>query len=220
MPNGVEGEITGMHTYDNITEIQLDAFREIGTIGAGNGATALSQLMNRKIGMSVPAIKILPFSEVPDEVGGPETLVTGIITTVEGPAPCNILFLFPIESAKYLANKLLGGDSGNAGNEETFSDMGKSALAELVNIVSGAYLNSLVSFTGLRFTPSVPALAIDMAGAILDTVLAQIGIAGDRALLLQTEFNETEEKNVTGHFFLLPEEGSLEKILQSIGVKG
>lgn len=206
-----------MHTYDNITEFQLDAFREIGTIGAGNGATALSQLMNRKIGMSVPAIKILPFSEVPDEVGGPEILVTGIITTVEGAAPCNILFLFPVASAKFLADKLLG---GNTGNEETFSDMEKSALSELVNIVSGAYLNSLASFTGLRFTPSVPALAIDMAGAILDTVLAQIGIAGDRALLLQTEFNETEEKNVTGHFFLLPEEGSLEKILQSIGVKG
>ena len=217
MPKSVEGEITGMHTYDNITEFQLDAFREIGTIGAGNGATALSQLMNRKIGMSVPAIKILPFSEVPDEVGGPETLVTGIITTVEGAAPCNILFLFPVASAKFLADKLLG---GNTGNEDTFSDMEKSALSELVNIVSGAYLNSLASFTGLRFTPSVPALAIDMAGAILDTVLAQIGIAGDRALLLQTEFNETEEKNVTGHFFLLPEEDSLEKILQSIGVKG
>lgn len=206
-----------MHTFDNITELQLDAFREIGTIGAGNGATALSQLMNRKIGMSVPAIKILPFSEVPDEVGGPETLVTGIITTVEGPAPCNILFLFPINSAKFLVSKLLG---GNDEHEDTLSDMGKSALAELVNIVSGAYINSLASFTGLSFTPSVPALAIDMAGAILDTVLAQIGIAGDRALLLQTEFNETEEKNVTGHFFLLPEEGSLEKILQSIGVKG
>lgn len=205
-----------MKDFDNISESQLDAFREIGTIGAGNGATALSQLMNRKIGMSVPSIKILPFSEVPDEVGGPETLVTGIITTVEGPAPCNILFLFPINSARFLVDKLL---DNNGRQEENISVMGKSALAELVNIVTGAYLNSLASFTNLEFMPSVPALAIDMAGAILDTVLAQIGIAGDHALLLQTVFTETEE-NVTGHFFLLPEAGSLEKILQSIGVKG
>jgi len=205
-----------MQNFDNISEFQLDAFREIGTIGAGNGATALSQLMNRKIGMTVPAIKILPFSKVPEEVGGPEIPVTGIITTVEGPAPCNILFLFPINSARFLVDKLLGSDDIV---NENISDMGKSALSELVNIVTGAYLNSLASFTKLQFTPSVPALAIDMAGAILDTVLAQIGIAGDHALLLQTVFTETEE-NVTGHFFLLPEAGSLEKILQSIGVKG
>lgn len=204
-----------MQTYYDISEFQLDAFREIGTIGAGNGATALSQLMNRKIGMTVPAVKVLPFTEVPDEVGGPETLVAGIITTVEGPAPCNILFMFPIESAKYLVSKLLGCDSQS---DDTITDMGKSALAELVNIVSGAYLNSLASFTKLDFIPSVPALAVDMAGAILDTVLAQIGIAGDHAILLQTVFSEIEE-NITGHFFLLPQAGSLEKILQSIGVK-
>ncbi|MDT3699268.1 MAG: chemotaxis protein CheC [Thermincola sp.] len=204
-----------MQTFDHISEFQLDAFVEIGSIGAGNGATALSQLMERKIGMSVPAVKILPFAEVPYEVGGPEALVTGIFTSVEGHAPCNILFLFPIKSAKFLADKMLEADGYY---EETIAEMGKSALAELANVVTGAYLNSLSSFTNLDFIPSVPALAIDMAGAILDTVLAQIGVAGDHALLLTTVFTETEE-NVAGHFFLLPAAGSLEKILCSIGVK-
>lgn len=204
-----------MQTFDHISEFQLDAFVEIGSIGAGNGATALSQLMERKIGMSVPAVKILPFAEVPYEVGGPEALVTGIFTSVEGHAPCNILFLFPIKSAKFLADKMLEADGYY---EENIAEMGKSALAELANVVTGAYLNSLSSFTNLDFIPSVPALAIDMAGAILDTVLAQIGVAGDHALLLTTVFTETEE-NVAGHFFLLPAAGSLEKILHSIGVK-
>lgn len=203
-----------MATFDNISEFQFDAFREIGTIGAGNGATALSQMMNRKIGMTVPAIKILPFSQVPDVVGGPETLVAGVFTTVEGPAPCNILFMFPMKTAVFLAAKLINRDYSGE-----IDDLGKSALAELVNIVTGAYLNSLASFTNLGFTPSVPALAIDMAGAILNTVLARIGIAGDKALLMQTEFTEIEE-DVTGHFFLLPEAGSLEKIMEAIGVKG
>lgn len=203
-----------MPTFENISEFQLDAFREIGTIGAGNGATALSQMMNRKIGMTVPSIKVLPFSQVPDVVGGPERLVAGVFTTVEGPAPCNMLFMFPIESAMFLVGTLT-----NSVYHDQIDDIGKSALAELVNIVTGAYLNSLASFTNLMFLPSVPALAIDMAGAILNTVLAQIGIAGDKALLMETVFTEIEE-NVTGHFFLLPESGSLEKIMEAIGVKG
>ncbi len=205
-----------MPLYENISEFQLDAFREIGTIGAGNGATALSQMINKKIGMTVPAIRILPFAQVPEVVGGPERLVAGIFTTVKGPAPCNMLFMFPIESAKILAGNLLG---RNYQDDEEIDYYGRSALTEVVNIVAGAYLNSLASFTNLKFIPSVPALAIDMAGAILNAVLAQIGIAGDQALLMETIFTEFEE-NVTGHFFLLPEAGSLEKILEAIGVKG
>ena len=212
---GKKGD-AAMPLYENISEFQLDAFREIGTIGAGNGATALSQLMNRKVGMSVPSIKVLPFAQVPDVVGGAEKLVAGLFTTVEGPAPCNILFLFPIASAKVLAGHLM---NCKYLENEGIDDVGKSALAEVVNIVNGAYLNSLASFTSLHFIPSVPALAIDMAGALLDTVLAQIGMAGDHALLMETVFSEIEE-NVTGHFFLLPEAGSLEKIMEAIGVKG
>ncbi len=205
-----------MSLYEKISEFQLDAFREIGTIGAGNGATALSQMINKKVGMSVPAIRILPFSQVPDVVGGPERVVAGVFTTVKGPAPCNMLFMFPIESAKILAGKLMG---RKYKDDEEIDYYGNSALTEVVNIVAGAYLNSLASFTNLSFVPSVPALAIDMAGAILNSVLAQIGIAGDQALLMETVFTEFEE-NVTGHFFLLPEAGSLEKILEAIGVKG
>lgn len=57
---------------------QLDALREIGNIGAGNSATALSQLINRRINMNVPNVSIVPLEEVPELVGGPETLVVGV----------------------------------------------------------------------------------------------------------------------------------------------
>ncbi len=206
---------TVMPSYQKMSEFQLDAFREIGNIGAGNGATALSNLLGRKISMTVPAINVLPLSKVPEIAGGAETFVAGIFTTVKGSAPCNILFLFPIESAKILVGNLM--ERKYHDNEE-IDEIGKSALAEAANIVTGAYLNALASFTGLNFTPSVPALAIDMAGAILNTVLARIGIAGDQALVMETVFSEIEE-NVTGHFFLLPEAGSLEKIMEVIEVK-
>ncbi len=205
-----------MPLYGKLTKFQLDAFREIGTVGAGNGATALSRMMNRKIGMTVPAIRVLPFSQVPNVVGGPERLVAGLFTSVESVAPCKILFLFPIESAKVLAGNLM---ECTYRDGEEIDDLGKSALLEVVNVVGSAYLNSLAGFTGLDFLPSVPALAIDMAGAILDAVLAQIGAVGDQALLMETVFSEIEA-NVTGHFFLLPEEGSLEKIMEAIEVKG
>lgn len=196
-----------------LTEVQLDAFREIGTIGAGNGATALSQLMNKKIRMTVPSVRVLPFADVPEVVGGAEMIVAGIISSVSGSAPCNILFLLPLECALALVDILTGRDTGES---KELNEFDKSALSEVVNIVGAAYLNSLSNFTGLDFIPSVPAIAVDMAGAILDVVLIEAGAVGDQVLFMETEFSETEA-NVSGSFFLLPEEGSMEKILTAIG---
>lgn len=202
-------------TIANLTEFQLDAFREIGTIGAGNGATALSQMMNKKIRMTVPSVRILPFAEVAEVVGGAEMTVAGIFTAVSG-TPCSILFLLPLESAIVLVDILM---DRPAGSTKELSDVDRSALAEVVNIVGAAYLNALAGFTGLEFIPSVPAVAVDMAGAVLDVILINAGAVGDHVLFMETEFSEMEE-NVTGNFFLIPEEGALEKILAAIGVKG
>lgn len=205
-----------MTIYENMSEHQMEILLEIGTAGAKNGAEALAQLMEKKIGINVPSLKVLPLSEVPEVTGGAETLVAGIFLTVKGPAPCNLLFIFPMRSAKLLAGHLV---ECIYDENEGIDDIGKSALCEVGNIVTGAYLMSLSSFTNLDFIPSVPALAIDMAGAILETVLVHSGMTGDQVLFMETVFTEIE-KQVTGHFFLLPEAGSLEKIMEAIGVKG
>ena len=47
-----------------ITQFQLDALREIGNIGSGHAATALSTLLQRRIDMSVPKVWVVPFEQV------------------------------------------------------------------------------------------------------------------------------------------------------------
>jgi chemotaxis protein CheC len=195
--------------------MQLDALREIGNVGAGNAATALSQIINRKIDMTVPQVSILPLGDVPDVVGGPDAMVAGVYLRVYGPAPGSILFLMPRESAFYLVDMLMGREQGFT---TSLNSMDESALMEIGNILAGAYLNSLSFFTKLTLLPSIPALAMDMAGAILSVILSQIGTMGDHALVIETEFT-TEFEGVKGHFFLIPDPGSLSIILSAIGVK-
>lgn len=137
-----------MSAFLELTESQLDALREIGTIGAGNGATALSVMMGKRIHMTVPEIKIIPFTEVTEALGGAEQVVAGLFTTTTGQAPCNILFVLPIESARVLVDILMGRPLGTTAELDALD---KSALAEVANVVSGAYLNSLSSFTKLDF---------------------------------------------------------------------
>ncbi|MBU2701988.1 chemotaxis protein CheC [Sporomusaceae bacterium BoRhaA] len=199
----------------NLSVLQLDALREIGNVGAGNAATALSQIINRKIDMTVPKVSILPLGDVPDVVGGPDAMVAGVYLRVYGPAPGSILFLMPRESAFYLVDMLMGREQGFT---TSLNSMDESALMEIGNILAGAYLNSLSFFTKLTLLPSIPALAMDMAGAILSVILSQIGTMGDHALVIETEFT-TEFEGVKGHFFLIPDPGSLSIILSAIGVK-
>lgn len=195
--------------------MQLDALKEIGNVGAGNSATALSQLINRKIDMTVPQIAIMPLGDVPDVVGGPDAMVAGVFLRVYGPAPSSILFLLPRDSAFSLVDMLMGREQGHT---TSLNSMDESALMEIGNILAGAYLNALSHFTKLTLLPSIPALAMDMAGAILSVILIQLGEMGDHALVIETEFT-TENDGVKGHFFLIPDPGSLSTILSAIGVK-
>jgi len=199
----------------NLSLIQLDALKEIGNVGAGNSATALSQLINRKIDMTVPQIAIMPLGDVPDVVGGPDAMVAGVFLRVYGPAPSSILFLLPRDSAFALVDMLMGREQGTT---TSLNSMDESALMEIGNILAGAYLNALSHFTKLTLLPSIPSLAMDMAGAILSVILIQLGEMGDHALVIETEFT-TENDGVKGHFFLIPDPGSLSTILAAIGVK-
>ncbi len=205
-----------MDEFTKLSGLQLDALKEIGNIGAGNAATALAQMVQAKIDMTVPQVSILPFADVPDLLGGADAHVVGIYFIVTGQAPTSILFILTAEKAGLLVDMLLQRKNGET-DVYNLSEMEMSAMMELGNILSATYLNAMSMFTQLTFIPSVPALGVDMAGAILNAILAQFGEIADHVLLLETDFTKDEDE-VVGHFFLLPEPGSLQTILTALGV--
>ncbi|SHI58488.1 chemotaxis protein CheC [Clostridium amylolyticum] len=196
--------------YRDLTSLQLDALREVGNIGAGNAATALSQLLNKKIDMTVPHVNIIDFQQMID--GSAEAEVVGIMVRVLGDTPGNILFVFEKSVASNIIELLTGI------KEEQFSDMGTSVLSEVANIVSSSYMNAISRLTNLTLVPSVPAMAYDMLVAILSTMFIESSQFDDSILDIETNFVGTETKNIGAHFYYVPRPGSLEKILNSLGV--
>lgn len=187
---------------------------EIGNIGAGHAATVLSQMLGERIHISVPRINIVPLASASEIVGGPEIVVVGIYMRVFGDAPSSILYIFPRQSAMQLVDILVGRQPGTT---NLLREYEQSALKEIGNILTGAFLYALSTFTGLAMLPSVPAYAMDMAGAILSTVLLEMGTLSDYALVIETGFI-TKSQDSRGHFFLLPDLGTLNVLLNAIGV--
>ncbi len=191
---------------------QKDVLKETANICAGNAATSLSQLLNKKIEMNVPSVHFLPITEVPKAVGGAETLVVSVVLQVFGDAPGIIVLLFPQADARVLSGIL----TGKAAENGILTEMDQSAIKEAGSILSAAYLNTLSAVTKLGLIPSTPGILIDMAGALVDYILIELAAVTEYALLIDSVFIDAE-KSVKGHFFLLPNPGSLEAILKAIG---
>lgn len=195
-------------------DFHMDVLKEVGNIGAGHAATALSRLLDKPVDMLVPTVRMVPFEEISNSVGGSEQVVIAIYLRVEGEAPGNIFFILSQESAKKMLINLVGIE---VKNEDSYSEMEFSALNEIGNILAGSYLTSLADFTNLYMVPTVPSLAIDMAGAILSYGLMQYGEMGDHALFIDTKFLDGVDE-IEGHFFLIPDPESFQKIFSALGV--
>lgn len=202
-----------------ITSQYFDVLKELGNIGAGNATTALAQMMGARIDMSVPKVSLLEFKDMGEVVGGEDQVMVSIFLRVEGDVEGSIMFMLSKPAAAHLVNKLMCGMLGiteeNAADHE-FGEMECSAIMEVGNIITGAYLNALSGLTNMKIYPSVPHLGIDMAGALLSVPAIEFGIYGDNILLIQTKFSDDIE--LDGFFILIPDMESYEKILTSLGV--
>lgn len=203
----------GANTLEKVTENYFDVLKEIGNIGAGNAMTALSQMLQTKVDMQVPQVQLLDLSEVGSFLGGEEQIMVGVFLGVEGDITGSMMFLVEQKSAKHLINKIM---MGMASEGEDFNEMEISAMREVGNIITGAYLNSLSTLTNLCIYPTPPELTVDMAGAILSVPAVQFGIIGDNILLIQSRF--FDEVEIDGYFILIPDLESYAKILSSLGL--
>ncbi len=201
-------------SFDELSSQYFDVLKEIGNIGAGNATTALAQMMGGKIDMSVPQVKLLDFKDVGDMMGGAEQIMAGIYLKVEGDIDGSIMFLLEQHSARHLVSKMMMQEETDT--DEPLDDIQMSALKEVGNIIAGSYLNSLAQMTNLKMIPSVPYLAIDMAGAILSVPAIEFGVMGDSMLLIETQF--FDEIKLSGYFILLPDLDGYAKILKALGI--
>ena len=198
---------------DALDDTQYDVLKEIGNIGAGNATTALAQLINTKIDMSVPQVSLVPFNRIADTIGSEETVLVGILLGLEGDISGMMMFLLQEKSAHNLVNILMGNPEAKEG---MFDEMEMSALSEIGNIIAGSYLSALAGLTNMTIVASVPSLSVDMAGALLSVPAIEYGKIGDKVLLIQTQFGEDDLVN--GFFVMVPELESYDKILSSLGI--
>ncbi len=205
-----------MDDIRDLKELQLDALREVENIGAGHAATALSQMTNRRIMISVPQISITRLEDVASLLGDPPPVVAAILLHMMGDLTGRTLLVFPELAARRLCDLLLRRE---AGGTTEFGELEQSSLKEAGNILCGAFMTALSSFMGMMLLPSVPTLVVDEAGAVITSAYLDFGTERDYVLCVETEFQfGSDAETLRAHFLLVPDLASLRAILQAVRV--
>ena len=202
-----------MEDVRDLKALQLDALREVANIGAGHAATALSQMTNRRIMISVPQINVTRLEGVPELLGDPQEVVAAVLMHMLGDLTGRTLLIFPEPVGQRLCDMLLRRPMGTT---KIFEVIEQSCLKEAGNILSGAYMNALSEFMGMLLLPSVPSLVVDVSAAVLTTTYLNFGHDRDFVFCVETEFSIEAEEGLRGHFLLLPDLASLKAIFDAI----
>ncbi len=204
-----------MNDFGVLSEEQIDALKEVGTIGAGHAANALSQLAGRKIMIRVPEVKVVSLKEVVELVGPPESLVAVVYMNLMGDTRGRSLLIFSRQSAFNLVDILM---KRPAGQTKFLKEIDCSAIKEVGNILAGAFLTTLADFLNIALIPSVPLLAYDMIGATLEALAIEFGEDADYIFCIQTEFMDPT-LDIGGSFVLIFDRKSLNVITEKIDIK-
>jgi chemotaxis protein CheC len=201
-------------TFDELSSLEIDTLREIGSIGTGNAATALSTLLKREVRITLPEVRIMGYNEAIEWIGGPEAVTAGVLVRMSGQMNGIMLSVQQLEFVNLVLESMVG--TKISGYEE-LDDMGRSALVEVGNITISTFINALSGLSDISLELTVPAFAVDMQGAILAVPMAEYGGTSDYLMTIGGNF-VCDNKQVPCRLLLSPDIRSLNFLLKKLGV--
>ena len=201
--------------YEEMGALEFDILKEIGSIGGGNAATALSSMLNAKVNMSMPAVKVLGFNPALNLLGDPEELVAAIFVEMSGELEGVMLFILTKEFADEIVQRMLG--KGGVDMLE-LDEIDSSVLTEIGNIVISSYITAMSSLANVEVELSVPQFTANMLGGILSVPIAVMGHHADRIMMITGEF-KIDGKALNSNMLLLPDVKSLNVLMKKLGVE-
>ena len=203
-----------INNYDELTAMEIDTLREVGSIGTGNAATALSSMLNREIRITYPEVRIMGYNEAIEWIGGPEVITAGVLVGISGEINGIMLSVQPLDFVNLVLGTMLQEKC------ERFTDLGDmagSALIEIGNIMISTFINALSDLANINVSLTVPSFTVDMQGAILTVPMAEYGGQTDYLMTIGANFI-ADGNEVPCRLLLSPDIRSLNYLLRKLGV--
>ena len=203
-----------LNSYDQLNSLEIDTLKEIGSIGTGNAATSLSQILGKAVRITLPEVRIMEYNEAIEWIGGPETVTAGVLVKMGGQLNGIMLSVQQLDFVNMVLASMLG---THIEDYSQLDEMGRSALIEIGNIMISTFINALSSLANISVDLTVPAFALDMQGAILAVPMAEYGGASDYIMTIGGNLS-CEGREMPCRLLLSPDIRSLNFLLRKLGV--
>ncbi len=205
-----------LKSYDQLSSLEIDTLREIGSIGTGNAATALSQLVNSEVRITTPEVRIMGYNEAIEWIGGPEEITAGVLVRMSGELNGIMLSVQKLD----FVNQVLGSMMGKTASDYMeLGELERSALVEVGNIMISTFINALSGLADIQINLTVPAFTVDMQGAIMAVPMAEYGGQSDYIMTIGGNF-VCDGRQAPCRLLLSPDIRSLNFLLRKLGVSG
>lgn len=200
--------------FEDMNAVALDVFREIGSIGVGNAATALAQVLGVKVSMKLPKVTIEGYDEAIANIGHPEDMVAAVLVEMGGDMKGIMLYMLKLDFINAILARLVG---KYIHDFSEIDELSASALEETGNIIISSYISAIAKLAGLEVPLSVPSISVNMLGGILSVPMAMFGEVSDKLMMIRGEFL-IGDTQLEGDLLLLPDIDSLNFLLKKLGV--
>lgn len=200
--------------YDQLTSLEIDTLREIGSIGTGNAATALSQMLGKEVRITMPEVRIMGYNEAIEWIGGPEQVTAGVLVGMGGQMNGIMLSVQQIGFVNMVLEHMM---NMSITSYDQLDELGRSTLVEVGNIMISTFINAFSGLSDISVNLTVPEFAVDMQGAILSVPMAEYGGMSDYLMTIGGNF-VCENQEVPCRLLLSPDIRSLNFLLKKLGV--
>ena len=200
--------------YDQLSSLELDTLKEIGSIGTGNAATSLSALIGMPVRIQTPEVRIMGYNEAIEWIGGPEEITAGVLVGMDGQISGIMLSVQQLECVNLVLDTMLG---KTVKDYMELQELESSALTEVGNIMISTFINALSGLAGIDIELTVPAFTVDMQGAIMAVPMAEYGGQSDYIMTIGGDFI-CNGKKIPCRLLLSPDIRSLNFLLRKLGV--
>ena len=201
-------------SYDELSSLELDTLKEIGSIGTGNAATSLSALIGKPVRIQQPEVRIMEYNEAIDWIGGPEPITAGVLVGMSGQLSGIMLSVQQLDFVNLVLESMMEKSIEEYLN---LGEMERSALTEVGNIMISTFINALSGLAGLDIELTVPAFTVDMQGAIMAVPMAEYGGQSNYIMTIGGNFI-CNGKEIPCRLLLSPDIRSLNFLLRKLGV--
>ena len=203
-----------IRNFEDMNLQELDVMKEISSIGTSHAATALSTFLQKERRITLPQISILGYEDAVNSIGDIEEIVAATLVTMTGDVKGLMLFLFNMDFANTVLEKLLG---KNYTSFEQLDSLAYSALEEVGNIIICSYINAFAQLVDMDIRLSVPSSTVNMLGGILTVPITEYGYETDKLMYFNADF-VMEGKKLSDWLLMLPDIASLNHILEKLGI--